>query len=224
LSLCSANSRGEAIPATVQHCAARPVSAPWHCAAYPRTANTSRPRRGAGGTLEYLLRAYAGPRRDVRPAGSVIPVAVSPVRPSPPLPHHAGHCGDIPALLGRTGTRRRHNSHCATYGFFVNATLEAAPVRAQDTPRRLNRSGIRQDGRQLRSTVRHTSTRREIVRHACKLLPPWPIKGGAAPQPRGHRTTDSDHSHTLCLLHDIGTRLNQHLWDLEATPSLPPRL
>jgi hypothetical protein len=163
------------------------------------------------------------------------------VRPSPPLPHHARHCGNIPALLERTGTRHRHNDHCATYGTLVNGTLEpahhggrstirytaaleAAPARAQDTPRWLNRSGIRQDGRQLRSTVRHTSTRREIVRYACKLLPPWPIKGGAAPQPRGDGTTDSDHSRALRLLHDIGTCLNQHLWDLEATPSLPPRL
>jgi hypothetical protein len=197
---CFANSRGEAIPAAVQHCAARPVLAPWHCAACPRTTNTPRPRRGAGGTLEYLLRAYAGPRRDVTPAGSVIPVAVSPVRPSPPLPHHTGRCGDIPALLGRTGTRHRHNSHCATYGLPVNgtvelahhggrstnycaATLEVAPVRAQDAPRCLNGSRIRQDGRQLRNTIRHTATRIEIVQRACKLFPPWPIKGGAAPQP-----------------------------------------
>jgi hypothetical protein len=103
-------------------------------------------------------------------------------------------------------------------------TFEAAPVRAQDATQRLNRSGIRQDGRQLRSTVRHTYTRREIVRHACELLPPWPIKGGAAPQPRGHGTTDSDHTHALHLLHDIDTCLNEHLRDLEATPSLPPRL
>jgi hypothetical protein len=201
-----------------------------------------RPRRGAGGTLEYLLRAYKGPRRDIRPAGSVIPVVVNPVRPSPLLPHHAGHCGNIPAMLGRTGTRHRHNGHCATYGppstapsnrppphggrstNRYTATLEAAPVRAQDAPRRLNRSGIRQDGRQLRGTVRHASTRREIVRHACKMLPPWPIKGGAAPQLRGHGTADSDRSHALHHLHDIGTCLNQHLWDLEATPSLPPRL
>jgi hypothetical protein len=71
---------------------------------------------GAGSILEYLLCAYTGPRCDVRPAGSVIPVTVSPVRPSPPLPHHAGHCGNTPALLGRTGTRHRHNGHCATYG------------------------------------------------------------------------------------------------------------
>jgi hypothetical protein len=144
-------------------------------------------------------------------------------------------------LLGRAGTRHRHNSHCATCGLLVNGTLElahhggqstnryaaaleAAPVRAQDAPRRLSRSGIRQDGRRLRSTVRHTCTRRGIVRHACKLLLPWPIKGGAAPQPRGQGTTDSNHSHALRLLHDIGICLNHHLWDLEATPPLPPRL
>jgi hypothetical protein len=134
--------------------------------------------------------------------GSVIPVAVSPVRPSPPLPHHTGRCGNIPVLLGRTGTKHRHNDHCATYGLPVNGTLElahhggwstnycttaleAAPVQAQDAPRRLNGSEIRQDGRQLRSTVLHTATRIEIVQRACKLLPPWPIKGGAAPQPQG---------------------------------------
>jgi hypothetical protein len=192
----------------------------------PRTANTPRPRRGADDTLEYLLRAYTGPHCNVRPAGSVIPVAVSPVRPSPPLPHHAGRCGDIPVLLGRMGTRHRHNGHCATYGPPVNGTLElahhggqstnyytdtleAAPVRAQDAPRRLNGSGIRHDGRQLRSTVRHTATRIEIVRRACKLLPPWPIKGGAAPQPRKQGTTLNNHSLALRLLHDIGTRLNQ---------------
>jgi hypothetical protein len=121
----------------------------------PRTVNTSSPRRGAGGTLEYLFRDYAGPRRDVRPAGAVFPVAVNPVRPSPPLPHHTGHCDDIPMLLECTGTRRRHDSHCAAYGppfddtlesargggrttNHYAATLEAAPVRAQDAPRRLD--------------------------------------------------------------------------------------
>jgi hypothetical protein len=126
-------------------------------------------------------------------AGAVIPVAVNPVRPSLPLLHHAGHCNDIPTLLRRAGTRRRHDGHCATYGPPVNdtlepahcgsrttnryaATLEAAPVRSQDAPRCLNRSRIRQDDCQLRGTDRHTPTRREIVRHACKLLPPWPIK------------------------------------------------
>jgi hypothetical protein len=101
-------------------------------------------------------------------------------------------------------------------------TLEAAPVRAQDSPRRPNRSEIRQDGRQLRGTARHPFTCRRTVRHACKLLSPWPIKGGVAPQPQ--RTTDSNHMHAFLPHHDIGTCLNQYLWDLEARPPLPPRL
>jgi hypothetical protein len=91
------------------------------------------------------------------------------------------------------------------------ATLEAAPVWAQDAPRRPGGGRIRQDGRQLRGTARHTSTRREIVRHACKLLPPWHIKGRAVPQSRGDGMTDSEHQHALRLLHDIGTCLNQYL-------------
>jgi hypothetical protein len=119
---------------------------------------------------------------------------------------------NIPTLLGRAGTRHRHNGHCATYGPPINGTLElahhggrstnyctdaleAAPVRAQDAPRRLNGSGIRKDGRQLYGTARHTATRRKIVRHACRLLLPWPIKGGAAPQPRDRkRRTTITHS------------------------------
>jgi hypothetical protein len=108
--------------------------------------------------------------------------------PSPPLLHHVRRCGDIPALLEHTGTRHCHNGHCATYGLpadgtlelalsrhrstnYYAATLEAALVRAQDAPRCLNGSGIRQDGRQLHRTVRHTDTRIEIVLCACKLLP-----------------------------------------------------
>jgi hypothetical protein len=191
-------------------------------------AHTPSPRKGAGSTLECLFCAYAGPRRDIRPAGSVIPIAVKPVRPSPPLLHHAGHCDDIPTLLGHAGTRRRRDGHCATYGPPINGTLEsahyggrttnccattleAAPVRAQDAPRCLNRRKIRQDGRQLHGTARHAATRREIVWHACKLLPPWPIKAGAVPQPRRNGTTDSNQPQALRLLHDIGTCLNLHL-------------
>jgi hypothetical protein len=131
---------------------------------------------------------------------------------SPSLPALCGHprpCSATPGtettsptLLERTGTGRRHACHCASYGPPLTApsnrpagggqttnlyttTLESAPVRAQETPRRPNRSEIRQDGRQLCGTARHASTRRRIVRHACKLLPPWPIKGGAVPQPQG---------------------------------------
>jgi hypothetical protein len=124
---------------------------------------------------------------------------------------HPRHCsatqGTVvtsPMLLECTGTGRRHDRHCIAYGRPVDgslepargggrttnhyaATLEAAPVRAQDAPRRPDWSRIRQDGRQLHGTARHTSTRRKIVWHTCKLLPPWPIKGGEVPQPQGTR-------------------------------------
>jgi hypothetical protein len=161
---------------------------------------------------------------------------------------HPRHCSAMPGtvmtspmLLECTGTRRRHNRHCAEYGPPVDgtlepacgggrttnhyaATLEAAPVRAQDAPRHLHWSRICQDDHQLRGTAHHASTRRKIVWHACKLLPPWPIKGGAVPHRRGQGTMDNNHPHALRLLLDIGICINQYLWDLEARPPLPPRL
>jgi hypothetical protein len=124
---------------------------------------------------------------------------------------HPRHCSATPGtattspmLLERTGMGRRHACHYTSYGPPLTApssrpagsvrtadlyatTLEVAPVRAQDTPRRPNRSKIRQDGRQLCGTACHASSRRRIVRHTCKLLSPWPIKGRAIPQPQGTR-------------------------------------
>jgi hypothetical protein len=109
---------------------------------------------------------------------------------------HPRHCSAMsgtattsPTLLERTGTGRRHACHCTSYGpplttpssrpagdsrtaNLYTTTLEAAPVRAQDAPRCPDWRKIRQDGRQLRDTARHASTRRRIVRHTCKLLPP----------------------------------------------------
>jgi hypothetical protein len=84
----------------------------------------------------------------------------------------------LTAPSNRPASGGRTTNHYAT-------PLEAAPVRAQDAPRRPDWSRIRQDGCQLRDTARHASTRRRIVRHACKLLPPWPIKGEVVPQPQG---------------------------------------
>jgi hypothetical protein len=164
--------------------------------------NVPSPRRGGGsGTLECFSRDFTGLHRDVAPAGAVFPVAVSPVRPSPPLQRHAGHYDDIPDAVGAHGDG---TSPCLTLCLVripVDGTLESAngrrpdgqplhrhprscSVQAQDAPRRPNRSKIRQDRRQLRGTACHASTRRRIVRHTCKLLPPWPIKGEAVPQPQ----------------------------------------
>jgi hypothetical protein len=53
----------------------------------------------------------------------------------------------------------------------------------------------------------------KTVWYTCKLPPPWPIKGRVVPQPQG--AMDSAHLHAFRLHHDIGTCLNQYLWDLE---------
>jgi hypothetical protein len=124
---------------------------------------------------------------------------------------HPRHCSatpgtatTYPTLLECTGAGRRHACHCASYGppltapssrpagggrtaNLYTATLEAVPLQAQDAPRHPDWSKICQDGRQLRGTARHASTRRRIVRRTCNLLSPWPIKGRAVPQPQGTR-------------------------------------
>jgi hypothetical protein len=78
-----------------------------------------------------------------------IPATVDPVRPPPCLRHHAGHCYNNSIAVGRTGTGHRHAYHCIPYGSpstpssspskdatanHYALTLEAANVRAQDTP------------------------------------------------------------------------------------------
>jgi hypothetical protein len=180
---CSTDSLGKTIPSTVRHCVERPVSAPWHCAAYFCTTNTSSPRKGTaepskGG--KYFSHVYTGLHHDVRPAGTVFSVSISPVWPSPPLQRHCnaapGTAAPSPTLLRRTGTGHRHARHCASYGLPSTApssrptgsgrtstlyatTLEAAPVREWNSPRRPARGGIRQDNRLLHGVVRHASTR-----------------------------------------------------------------
>jgi hypothetical protein len=132
---CSTDSLGKTIPVTIQHCAKRPVSAPWHCAAYFRMANTSSPRRGPaepsnGG--ECFFYDYTGPRRDVRPTGTVFSVVVSPVGPSPPLQRHPGYCDDIPNAVGAHGDRTSPRPPLYLVRTPVDGTLEPAHGRRPD--------------------------------------------------------------------------------------------
>jgi hypothetical protein len=162
----------------------RPVSAPRHCAAYPRTANAPSPRRGFGGTLKCLqghavtsgwrersspsLSTLCGPPRHCRATQSSVTTSrccwSAGDKASPRLPLYR-----VRAPLGGTLESARGGGRTTNH---YAVTLETAPVRAQDAPGRLDRSRICQDGRQLRGTTSHTSIRREIVRHTCKLLPP----------------------------------------------------
>jgi hypothetical protein len=100
-----------------------------------------------------LLRTRLGRCRDVRPTRRASSVISGPMRPSPPLCRHPGHCSVIPSTVEARddGTpphpplyilqpsasptlekayRRRPNEKPRT------TTLEAAPGQSQDSPRR----------------------------------------------------------------------------------------
>jgi hypothetical protein len=68
-----------------------------------------------------LLCARTGRRRDVRPAGGVTSVAISPVRPSPPSQRHPGHCITIPDAVEHAAIGHCHADHCALYGLMSTA-------------------------------------------------------------------------------------------------------
>jgi hypothetical protein len=170
---CSANPTGEAIPATVRHCAVRLVSAPWHCATHSRTTGAPHPRRT---TVE--------PSKGGRTPVPRSPRTTSWCRTSEAcLIHHHRPCAAIPAatmpsptLWEYGATRHCHAYYCAPYGLPSTApssqrmdddqtgsshiaTLEAAPERTQGAPWRSARSMILQDSCLLCHIVRHTATR-----------------------------------------------------------------
>jgi hypothetical protein len=124
------------------------------------------------------------------------------VRPSPPLLRHAAHCYNHSDAVEHARTGRRHACYCTSYGTSSTAPSsppEGAPVQAQGTP-------LLQDDRQLHGTVRHTTTRSKIVRHACKSPSPWPIKGRRSPSPRGGGAWDGttiEIAHTLSVFSTI---------------------
>jgi hypothetical protein len=173
----------------------RPLSYGWRAA----------PSKQDGGTLKGGTNAYSTLAQDCA-------VTSGQRDRSPPSPsvlcghprHHdtiPGTASPSPALGKRAATGHRHARCCASYSLPsaapsnqhagghrtsnpYTATLEATPGWIQGTPWRPARREIRQDGRLLHGVVRHTSTDK-TVQHACKLPPPWPIKGGVVPWPQG---------------------------------------
>jgi hypothetical protein len=153
-----------------------------------------------GGALEGKTNNYATPvqgqRCDVGLAGQVTSVTIGPVRPSPPSPmpsrplhHHPDAveaCGDETPLrqllYPRTGSRQRHSR------VLTRAVAESTPPPSKlllDAHR--TRHDAPPEARFARMVVYSTTLYTmplhvdEIVRHACKLPPPWLIKGGAVP-------------------------------------------
>jgi hypothetical protein len=152
------------------------VSAPWHCAAHSSTANTPRPRRGAGCTLEPFSRDPAGSIHDVRPAGA----------PSPSLSVLCGHphpCSATPSTAATTlallGTRERDAATPATVPRtdhrqrLPRARLKMPQPTTTPSPSKLPLSeyGTRRDDKTGARTARTTANST-----ALRAIPPYVAK------------------------------------------------
>jgi hypothetical protein len=137
-------------------------------------------------------------------------------------------------LLERTGTGRRHARHCTSYGPPLTAPVARQPASAP-----LPSKSLLYGHRTRHDTPTGARFARMVVNSVALLATPphvgeqcgTPVncsplaykRRGSTPA-AGDGTMDSDHAHAFRLHHNIGTRLNQYLWDLEARPPLPPRL
>jgi hypothetical protein len=126
--------------------------------------------------------------------------------PSRSLHHHPRRCGSVrrqdtamPATMPRTAPRQRH-PRVVTRTALEQATSTPPPSKPLLDAHR-TRHDAPPEARFARTTVYSMALYAmpphiaRIVWHACKLAPPWPIKGGAVPQPQGGRRT----AHTCTL-------------------------
>jgi hypothetical protein len=86
------------------------------------------PRRGDVGLLHVRTELC----RDVRPVGAVTSVAVGPVRPSPPLQRHPGHCITIPDAVEACDDRTLPRQPLCLLRPHVNGTLESSRGRTSN--------------------------------------------------------------------------------------------
>jgi hypothetical protein len=192
-------------------CSASRVVPGAHRVVGPGTHRGSGPREvhtTADDTFECLPCAYTGSNHDVRPAGAsspspstlcghLFPCSATPrtATTTQALLERTGRDATIPAAVPRTGLRQRPPRACprTTTGQTTTTPLPSKPLLFEHRTR--HDAKTHQDGRQLHDSARHTTTRRRIVRHACKSLPPWPIKGRAIPQSQGASRDDGLRTH-----------------------------
>jgi hypothetical protein len=154
------------------------------------------PSKKDGGTLEGMAHDYSTPARD----GAV---TSDQWERSPSLPSalcdHPGRCTIIPDAVRVCGDGTPPRQPMCLVRPHVNGTLESPrgrpsneqPLHHPPSKPLLDAHRIRHDAppeaRFARTTVYFMALYAmplhvgEIVWHTCKLLPPWPIKGGAVP-------------------------------------------
>jgi hypothetical protein len=159
------------------------------------------PRRGD----RRLLHARTRLRRDIRLARPDTSIAIGPVRPSPPSQHHPGHCITISNTVGGRGNKTPPRQLLCAQRPLISRTLEAnvrtttkreASMPPHSKPFLDSYSALHDvppEARFARTAFYSTALYgipphvAKTVRHDCQLLPPWPIKGVAVPQPQGGR-------------------------------------
>jgi hypothetical protein len=187
----------------VRRCAAWSATTPWHYATHSRTADaphprkrTAEPSKGRRTTTPRPCKdnAVTSGRRDRSPP-SPSALCGHPRRPQ----LHPGHCVTIPnameacsdvtpphqLLYPRTASRQRH-PRVLMWAIAERETSTPPPSKPlldahrtrHDAPPEARFARIAVYSATLYIMPLHVD---EIVWHACKLQPPWPIKGGAVP-------------------------------------------
>jgi hypothetical protein len=161
---CPAYSHGEAIPATVPRCAARPGSTPRHYATHSHTAGTAHPRKETAEPSKgdgRPFRARMGPCRDVRHA---------PPSPSA-LCGHPSHCNAIAGAVGTRGDRTSPHPLLCPVRPLISGTLESArgqtpnerPLHHHPRSRSWTNTGHAMTSRQKRDSTGRPSTPRHCA-------------------------------------------------------------
>jgi hypothetical protein len=164
------------------------------------------PSKEDGRTLEGKTHDYSTPARDGAvtsslwerspPSPSTLCDLPAIATPSRPLHHHPRRCGSMrrqdtatPATVPCTAScQRRPRILARTALGRVTPTLP--PSKLLLDAHRTHHDAL-PEARFARTTVYSVALYvmpphvARTVRHACKLLPPWPIKGEAVPQPQG---------------------------------------
>jgi hypothetical protein len=187
----------------VQRCATGSATTLWHCATHSRTADASHPRKRTSEPSKGRRTTTPRPCKDNAVTSGQrdrSPPSPSALRDHPRRPrHHPNHCITIPdvveacgdgtpprqLLYPRTASRQRH-PRVLTRAVAEQETSTPPPLKPLLDAHRTHHDAppeVRFARTTVYSATLYTMPLRvdEIVRHACKLPPPWPIKGGAVP-------------------------------------------
>jgi hypothetical protein len=153
----------------------------------------------------HLLRTRPRRHRDIGPMGHVSFVTIGPARPSSPSRRHPGHFSAILDAVGLRGDKtlpgqllctppppppRQLHPRVSVRTTTKWGTSTPPPSKPSLDGRRA-RHDAPPEAKFARKAVHSVALSAmpshvaRTVRHACKLPPPWPIKGGAVPWPQG---------------------------------------